>query len=311
MGGNIVRRLLLGGHTCVVYDADAATAARVAADGAAVAQSLAQLVEKIARPRAIWVMLPAGEITETTIAALAKLLAVDDVIIDGGNTFFHDDVRRAATLRANGIHYLDVGTSGGVWGLTRGYCLMIGGDRAVADRLAPVFATLAPGADGHNGDLSPADTAARGYLYCGPSGAGHFVKMIHNGIEYGMMQAFAEGFDILRGAGQPHISPERRYEFDLAAIAEVWRHGSVISSWLLDLTAEALAESPDLANFSGVVQDSGEGRWTVSTAVEEGVPASVITAALFARFRSQRPSFGDKVLSAMRHKFGGHAEPKS
>jgi 6-phosphogluconate dehydrogenase len=315
MGSNIVRRLRRGGHDCVVFDADSTTVGRLAGEGAVAAAGLGDLARLLAPPRAVWVMLPAGAPTEETIATLGNILQAGDTVIDGGNTFYQDDVRRAQALHAKGIHYLDVGTSGGVWGLERGFCLMIGGDRAAAERLDPIFATLAPGADTGTAPRSGAGhdlRAERGYLYCGPCGAGHFVKMIHNGIEYGMMQAFAEGFDLLRGAGQPHIPAERRYQFNLADIAEVWRHGSVISSWLLDLTADALAESPQLANFSGVVQDSGEGRWTIATAIEEAVPANVLTAALFARFRSrQNPSFADKVLSAMRYKFGGHVEPPS
>ena len=277
------------------------------------AASLADLAVKLTAPRTVWVMLPAGTATEETIAALAGLLTRGDVIIDGGNTFYQDDVRRGATLAAKGLHYLDVGTSGGVWGLERGFCLMIGGERDVAERLDPIFATLAPG----SGTREPTPgrerrdpRAAQGYLYCGPHGAGHFVKMIHNGIEYGMMQAFAEGFDILRGAAKAEVPEERRYQLPLADIAEVWRHGSVVSSWLLDLTAQALAENETLSNYSGVVQDSGEGRWTVNAAIEEAVPAEVLTAALYARFRSRQDhTFAEKVLSAMRFKFGGHVEP--
>jgi 6-phosphogluconate dehydrogenase len=313
MGANIVRRLQRGQHACVAYDAEAAATERLAGEGTATARSLKELVEKLAPPRTVWVMVPAGAPTENTITQLGELLQADDVIIDGGNTFYQDDIRRAAALRQKGIHYLDVGTSGGIFGLERGYCLMIGGDRGVAERLDSVFAALAPGSDGVA--LTPGRKAderpVRGYLHCGPSGAGHFVKMIHNGIEYGMMQAYAEGLDILHSAAQPSLPAERRYDFDVAAITEVWRHGSVVSSWLLDLTAAALVENPTLTNFSGVVQDSGEGRWTVNAAVEQAVPAEVLTAALFARFRSRQDhTFAERVLSAMRFKFGGHVEPK-
>jgi 6-phosphogluconate dehydrogenase len=313
MGANIVRRLQGGGHECVAFDVDGATVARLAAEGMPATASLTDFVARLAKPRVVWVMVPAGEPTEDTIARLGELLARDDVIIDGGNTFYQDDIRRAAALGPKGIHYLDVGTSGGIFGLERGYCLMIGGERAVAERLDPIFATMAPGDDGTArtpGREGRDGRAARGYAYCGPSGAGHFVKMIHNGIEYGMMQAYAEGLDILRNASQTSIPAERRYDLDLAEIAEVWRHGSVISSWLLDLTAAALAENGTLSSYSGVVQDSGEGRWTVNAAIEEAVPAEVLTAALYARFRSrQEHTFAERVLSAMRFKFGGHVEP--
>jgi 6-phosphogluconate dehydrogenase len=313
MGANIVRRLQRGGHTCVAYDMDAATVKRLAAEGMATTGDLSDFVTQLAAPRVVWVMVPAGAPTEETVSKLGLVLQADDVVIDGGNTFYQDDIRRAAALRPKGIHYLDVGTSGGVFGLERGFCLMIGGDRAVAQRLDPIFATLAPGDDGV--ERTPGRTgrdgrAERGYAYCGPVGAGHFVKMIHNGIEYGMMQAYAEGLDILRNASKQSLPAERRYDLDLADITEVWRHGSVISSWLLDLTAAALAENETLSSFSGVVQDSGEGRWTVNAAIEEAVPAEVITAALYARFRSrQEHTFAERVLSAMRFKFGGHVEP--
>ncbi len=313
MGGNIVRRLMRGGHECVVHDVDAKAIAQLTSEGAVGAASLDQLVAKLRAPRAVWLMLPHGQITEDTIAMLATKLSADDVIIDGGNSFFQDDVRRAEQLATKGIHYLDVGTSGGIWGLERGYCMMIGGDKHTAERVDPIFATLAPGVgdiertsdrDGHN------PQAEQGYLYCGPAGAGHFVKMIHNGIEYGMMQAMAEGFDIMRSVSKESIPANRRYELNLADIAEVWRRGSVVSSWLLDLTATALAQDPSLAQFSGVVQDSGEGRWTVQAAIEEAVPAEVLTAALYARFRSrQEHTYAEKVLSAMRFMFGGHREP--
>ena len=313
MGANIVRRLQRGQHHCVAYDADTAVARQLAGEGATGADSLADLVAKLAAPRTVWVMLPAGDITEQTVETLGTLLSPGDTVIDGGNTFYQDDVRRAAALAKRSIHHLDVGTSGGVWGLERGYCLMIGGAREQAERLDPIFATLAPGDDGlprTPGRENHDRRAERGYLYCGPHGAGHFVKMIHNGIEYGLMQAYAEGFDILRNAAKTSIPAERRYQFDTAEIAEVWRHGSVVSSWLLDLTAAALAENETLSNYSGVVEDSGEGRWTVNAAVEEAVPADVLTAALYTRFRSrQNHTFAEKILSAMRHKFGGHVEP--
>src|SRR5262245_9619857 len=313
MGGNIVRRLMKNGHTAVVYDKDAKAVAALADEGATGAETLEAFVAKLEKPRTAWVMLPAGKITEATIEALAKLMQPGDVIIDGGNTFWQDDVRRGMALKERGLHYLDVGTSGGVWGLERGYCLMIGGDKAVVDRLDPIFRTLAPG----KGDI--AATAGRagrdaraeqGYLHAGPSGAGHFVKMIHNGIEYGMMQAIAEGLDILKHADSPRLPEEMRLAIDVAEVAEVWRRGSVITSWLLDLTATALAEDPELAGYSGHVADSGEGRWTVQAAIEEAVPAEVLSAALYARFRSrQTHTFAEKVLSAMRKGFGGHTEP--
>jgi 6-phosphogluconate dehydrogenase len=309
MGANIVRRLARGKHECVAHDADASVVARLAAEGLPALPSLEAALERLAPPRAVWVMVPAGSPTEAIVSKLGELLQRDDVIIDGGNTFYQDDIARAAALRPKGIHYLDVGTSGGVFGLERGFCLMIGGDRAVAERLDPIFATLAPG----DGTVGGAESrAARGYLHCGPHGAGHFVKMIHNGIEYGMMQAYAEGFDILHNAAKESLPAERRYNFDLAEIAEVWRHGSVVSSWLLDLTAAALVENAMLSNFSGVVQDSGEGRWTVNAAIEEAVPAEVLTAALYARFRSRQDhTFAERVLSAMRFQFGGHVEPNA
>jgi 6-phosphogluconate dehydrogenase len=315
MGANIVRRLQRGQHECVAYDAVPAVAQRLAAEGLPATASLSDFLKRLIPPRVVWVMVPAGAPTEDAVSKLGELLQRDDVIIDGGNTFYQDDIRRAAALRPKGIHYLDVGTSGGVFGLERGFCLMIGGERAVAQRLDPIFATLAPGDDGVGRTPGRAGrdgtTAERGYAYCGPHGAGHFVKMIHNGIEYGMMQAYAEGLDILHSASQAGLPPERRYDLDLAEIAEVWRHGSVISSWLLDLTAAALLENATLSNFSGVVDDSGEGRWTVNAAIEEAVPAEVITAALYARFRSrQEQTFAERVLSAMRFKFGGHVEPQ-
>ena len=314
MGGNIVRRLVRDGHSAVVYDKDAKAVAGLAGEGAVGAATLEEFVAKLEKPRTAWVMLPAGHITEATIEALAQSMQADDVIIDGGNTFWQDDVRRGKALRERGIHYVDVGTSGGVWGLERGYCMMIGGEKSVVDRLDPIFATLAPGAgdiprtpgrDGRDPRIE------RGYIHAGPVGAGHFVKMIHNGIEYGLMQAYAEGFDILRNADIESLPTDHRFNFDIADIAEVWRRGSVIPSWLLDLTATALAESPALSEYSGFVEDSGEGRWTVNAAIDEAVPAEVLTAALFARFRSRKVhTFAEKLLSAMRAGFGGHREPK-
>ena len=313
MGGNIVRRLMKQGHTTVVYDKDPKAVAAIGADGAAGTGSLEDFVKKLEKPRTAWVMLPAGRVTETTIEALAKLMDKDDVIIDGGNTFWQDDVRRGKALKTRGIHYLDVGTSGGVWGIERGYCMMIGGDKAVVDRLDPIFASLAPGA----GDIPRTPgrdgrdrRVEQGYIHVGPSGAGHFVKMIHNGIEYGLMQAYAEGFDILKNANIDALPAGHRFDFNIADIAEVWRRGSVIPSWLLDLTASALAENHTLDNYSGFVEDSGEGRWTVNAAVDEAVPAEVLTAALYTRFRSRKDhTFAEKILSAMRAGFGGHKEP--
>jgi 6-phosphogluconate dehydrogenase len=313
MGGNITRCLIENGHEAVVYDRDAKAVAALGRDGAVGAEGLDTFVRQLRAPRAIWVMLPAGKITEDTIVELAKLLARDDIIIDGGNTFWKDDVRRAKMLKEHGMHYVDVGTSGGVWGLGRGYCMMIGGPKAIVDRLDPLFKALAPGlgnvprTPGRDGRDPRAEL---GYLHCGPSGAGHFVKMIHNGIEYGLMQAFAEGFDILKNAGSQVLPDDARFDF-VPDIAEVWRRGSVISSRLLDLTASALASDPKLSGFEGVVEDSGEGRWTVMAAIEEAVPADVLSAALYTRFRSRRDhTFAEKILSAMRKGFGAHVEPK-
>ncbi|MGU3540917.1 phosphogluconate dehydrogenase (NAD(+)-dependent, decarboxylating) [Methylobacterium sp. A54F] len=314
MGGNIVRRLLRDGHTAVVFDQNAEAVAALVKDGATGAASLEEFVERLEAPRAAWVMLPAGAITEGTVERLGGLMAADDTIIDGGNSFYKDDIRRAADLRARGIHYVDVGTSGGVWGLERGYCMMIGGDRPAVDRLDPIFATLAPGL----GDVPRTPgregrdpRAEQGYIHAGPSGAGHFVKMVHNGIEYGLMQAYAEGFDILKHANAAELPEAQRFDLDIGDIAEVWRRGSVVSSWLLDLTAQALAGDEQLDDFSGFVADSGEGRWTLNAAIEESVPANVLSAALYARFRSrEHASFADKLLSAMRMGFGGHVEPK-
>jgi 6-phosphogluconate dehydrogenase len=325
MGANLVRRLMRAGHDCVVYDANRSAVDTMAGEGAQPAQDLAALVAQMDAPRAVWVMLPHGETTEATIGELQRLLQPGDLIIDGGNSHYRDDVRRARALAAASIHYLDIGTSGGVWGLERGYCLMIGGPRPAVERLDPIFKALAPGraaappTPGRAGrpdrPVPPSaatvpSTAEEGYLHCGPSGAGHFVKMIHNGIEYGAMQAYAEGFDIMKSAARDTVPEAQRYDLDVAEIAELWRRGSVVSSWLLDLTAQALAASPGLEEFEGVVADSGEGRWTVQTAIEEAVPADVLSAALYARFRSrQSHTFAEKILSAMRAGFGGHIEP--
>jgi len=314
MGGNIARRLARAGHQCVVFDQNAAAVKSLAGEGMSAATGLDALMKQLAKPRAVWLMLPSGDVTEKAIEQLSTLLDRGDVIIDGGNTFYKDDIRRAKALKAKGLHYADCGTSGGVWGLERGYCLMIGGEKEAVDRLGPIFQALAPGKgeiEATAGREGRNARAEQGYLHCGPAGAGHFVKMVHNGIEYGLMQAYAEGFHILRGANAEHLPAEQRYDLDVADIAELWRRGSVIGSWLLDLTAMALAEDPKLDGFSGNVADSGEGRWTVNTAIEQAVPAHVLTAALYARFRSrERDSFADKLLSAMRKKFGGHVEPK-
>ena len=313
MGGNMVRRLRRGGHDCIVYDRDPQAAAALAAESGAVpADNLAALVKALTPPRAIWLMLPAGAVTQACIDELAPLLSPGDAIIDGGNSFWKDDIRRAKELRKRDLHYLDVGTSGGVWGLERGYCLMIGGPDDIVRRLDPIFASLAPG----QGDipLTPGregrdPRVAQGYLHAGKSGAGHYVKMIHNAIEYGMMQAMAEGFDIMKHAGDDALPEDARLELNLADIAETWRRGSVVTSWLLDLTAAALAKDGDLAGYSGRVNDSGEGRWALQAAVEQAVPAEVLSAALYARFRSRREEkFAEKTLSAMRAGFGGHRE---
>jgi 6-phosphogluconate dehydrogenase len=312
MGGNMARRLVAGGHEVVVWDRSADAVQALARGGAAGAGSLADLVARLASPRAVWIMVPAGDATEQTVTALAERLQQGDTIIDGGNSHFKDDVRRAAALATRGIHYLDVGTSGGVWGAERGYCLMIGGPQHAAARLTPIFRTLAPGQGSQppsRGLDTAKTTAHEGFLYCGPSGAGHFVKMIHNGIEYGLMQSYAEGFDILRNASAETLPENQRYDLNLAEIAELWRRGSVVSSWLLDLAALALVANPELRGFVGSVADSGEGRWTVDAAIDEEVPADVLTAALYARFRSRRDhTFGEKLLSALRAQFGGHVE---
>ena len=313
MGGNIARRLMRFGHSCVVFDVSAPARAALAAEGALPAASLAEMVTMLgAGPRAIWVMLPAGKITGATIEALSGLMGRGDIIIDGGNSFYKDDIHRAKALAAHGIDFVDCGTSGGVWGLERGYCMMIGGPKAAVEHLDPIFAALAPGAGtiARTPGRDKADPRAeKGYIHAGPTGAGHFVKMIHNGIEYGLMQAYAEGFDILRNKASTDLPEDERFTLNLPDIAEVWRRGSVVSSWLLDLGAAALAGDPKLENYSGYVQDSGEGRWTVEAAIEEAVPADVLTTALYARFRSrQEHTFAEKMLSAMRFGFGGHVE---
>ena len=314
MGANMVRRLMADGHHCVGFDVNSLNVDALVCEGAEGASSLQDLVEKLKTPRVVWCMVPAGELTESTVMSVAKLLDSGDVIVDGGNSFYKDDVRRSERLAETGIHYVDVGTSGGVWGVERGYCLMVGGPESAVDLLDPILKTLAPG----KGDieLTPGRTDAtntveQGYMHCGPAGSGHFVKMIHNGIEYGMMMAYAEGFDIMRNANSENLPENLRYNLNLTDIAEVWRRGSVVSSWLLDLTATALVEDPDLSTYTGYVEDSGEGRWTVQAAIDEAVPAHVLTAALYARFRSrQQNTFSDKMISAMRKKFGGHIEKK-
>ena len=325
MGSNIVRRLMADGHRCVGYDVSADAVSALEADGAGGATTIDEFVAKLEKPRAVWVMVPAGDITDKTITALAAKLEPGDVIIDGGNTHYTDDIRHANALREQGIHHVDCGTSGGVWGRDRGYCLMIGGEDEVVQRLSPIFASVAPGVDsaprtpGRTGEPSQAE---QGYLHCGPNGAGHFVKMVHNGIEYGLMAAYAEGLNIIKNADagkrareadaetSPLEHPEHyQYEIDTTEVAEVWRRGSVVGSWLLDLTAQALFESPTLEEFAGRVSDSGEGRWTSIAAVEEGIPAPVLTAALYSRFASRgADDFADKALSAMRKQFGGHDE---
>jgi 6-phosphogluconate dehydrogenase len=311
MGGNMARRLTDGGHDVVVWDRNAEAIDAAARAGSTPASSLDSLVATLRPPRAVWIMVPAGDATESTVRELGARLASDDIVIDGGNSHFKDDVRRARELRARGIHYVDAGTSGGVWGAERGYCLMIGGEKAAFERLVPVFRTLAPGTGAvtPTSTLPPGTTAVEGFLHCGPAGAGHFVKMIHNGIEYGLMQAYAEGFDIMRNAATEALPAEHRYDLDLGAIAELWRRGSVVSSWLLDLAAIALNDDPKLDAFVGSVADSGEGRWTVAAAIEENVPADVLTTALYVRFRSRQDhTFAEKLLSALRAQFGGHVE---
>jgi 6-phosphogluconate dehydrogenase len=312
MGSNMAHRLMQGGHQCVVFDLNSASVKKLETQGATPASSLADLAQKLEKPRAVWIMLPAGDPTEQSVNTLAQHLEPGDTLIDGGNSYYKDDVRRAGILRQRGIRYIDAGTSGGVWGSDRGYCLMLGGDKQAVTDLEPIFKTLAPGLGEITrtpGMANLGGTAELGYLRCGPSGAGHFVKMIHNGIEYGLMQSYAEGFDILRNANSKDLGDGFRYDLNVRDIAEVWRRGSVVGSWLLDLTAMALAENPDLSNFTGDVQDSGEGRWTIVAALEEAVPADVLSASLYTRFRSRKDhTFGEKVLSAMRNKFGGHVE---
>lgn len=316
MGANMVRRLTRGGHSVVGYDRDPKAGQALAGElqNTSAAASLEELAQKLSKPRIAWVMVPAGAPTEATVQQLAQLFEPGDIIIDGGNSYFKDDARRAKELAAKGIHYVDAGTSGGLWGLDRGYCLMVGGDPAVFKTLEPIFKTLAPG----EGTVEPSkgrkpgSTAEQGYLHCGPAGAGHFVKMVHNGIEYGMMQSFAEGFDIMKNANLDALPEEIRYDINLGDVAELWRRGSVVSSWLLDLSAIALAEQPDLVGYTGFVQDSGEGRWTIQAALDEAVPAEVLSAALYTRFRSrQEHTFAEKLLSAMRFQFGGHTEKPS
>ena len=312
MGVNIARRLMLNGHTTVVFDRNTDFVSALQNEGATGVADLQALVDGLSKPRAVWVMLPSGAPTEDTIDTLSQLLDADDIIIDGGNTFYKDDIRRAQSLSEKGIKYVDVGTSGGVWGLERGYCMMIGGDTEVVKHLDPLFATLAPGM----GDIprtkdrvSDDDRAERGYIHAGPAGAGHFVKMVHNGIEYGLMQAYAEGFNVMKMKASQNLPEDQRFDLNLGDIAEVWRRGSVVSSWLLDLTADALATDASLDGYSGAVADSGEGRWTIEAAMEQSTPVPVLSSALFARYSSRQQSlYGDKMLSAMRFGFGGHVE---
>jgi 6-phosphogluconate dehydrogenase len=315
MGGNISRRLMKNGHEVVVYDHDAKAVAALQGDGATGTAGLDKLVAQLRSPRAVWVMLPAGKITEDVIGQLGTLLQAGDIVLDGGNTFWKDDIRRAKMLKERNVHHIDVGTSGGIWGLDRGYCMMIGGPKEIVDRLDPIFKALAPGlgdAERTPGRDGRDARAEQGYIHAGPNGAGHFVKMVHNGIEYGLMQAYAEGFDILKNANSEALPADTRFDLDLTDVAEVWRRGSVISSWLLDLTASALTKDPKLDSFEGVVEDSGEGRWTIMAAIDEAVPVDVLSAALFTRFRSRRVhTFAEKILSAMRKGFGAHVEPKA
>jgi 6-phosphogluconate dehydrogenase len=313
MGANMARRLIRGGHEVVVTDLSPDAVKGMAAEGAVASSSLDDFVAKLGSPRIAWLMVPAGGPTESTAQTLSQKFKAGDILIDGGNSYFKDDIRRSKMFAEKGLHYVDVGTSGGVWGLERGYCMMIGGPKEVVQKLDPIFKTLAPG----RGDIprTPgreklSGTAEEGYIYCGPSGSGHFVKMVHNGIEYGIMQAYAEGFDIFRNAAKSELPKDQQYDLNLSDIAEVWRRGSVVSSWLLDLTAMALTENPTLSEYSGFVQDSGEGRWTIEAAIAEAVPVDVLSAALFVRFRSREEhTFAEKMLSAMRQKFGGHVEP--
>ena len=315
MGANMARRLMRGGHQVVGFDMSKDAVAALEKDGAEGATDPAKFVELLEKPRTAWLMVPSGEATESMVKTLAGLMEAGDILIDGGNSYYKDDVRRAEMLKAKGIHYVDAGTSGGVWGLDRGYCLMVGGEPETVKLLEPIFLTLAPG-EGDTvktpGRTDEGKTAQKGYLNCGPNGAGHFVKMIHNGIEYGLMQAYGEGFDILRNANSKELAENLRYDLDLGEIAELWRRGSVVSSWLLDLSAIALAKDPELEEYTGFVQDSGEGRWTITAALEEAVPAEVLSAALYVRFRSrQEHTFAEKMLSAMRKQFGGHVEQQA
>ncbi|HEY8217706.1 MAG TPA: decarboxylating 6-phosphogluconate dehydrogenase [Acidimicrobiia bacterium] len=326
MGANLVRRLMKDGHECVVYDVSADAVKQLESEGATGATTLQEFADKLTQPRAAWIMVPTA-VVDSTLKDLVPLFTKDDIIIDGGNSYYHDDIRRAKQLGKDGIHYVDVGTSGGVFGLERGFCLMIGGEDAVVQHLDPIFATIAPGVDSAErtpGKSGAPSTAENGYLHCGPNGAGHFVKMVHNGVEYGLMAAYAEGLNILHHANAgktkrevdaettPLRNPELyQYDLDIPAVAEVWRRGSVVASWLLDLAAHALSESPQLADFEGRVSDSGEGRWTVLAAVDEGVPAPVLSTALYDRFASRgEADFADRILSAMRKEFGGHDEKK-
>jgi 6-phosphogluconate dehydrogenase len=312
MGGNMSRRLVQGGHEVVTFDLDVARVAEFAKEGMKGATDLPGFAALLQKPRVAWLMVPAGEATESMVNKLGALFEPGDILIDGGNSYYKDDVRRAAALKKKGIHYVDAGTSGGVWGIERGYCLMVGAEPETFKHLEPIFKTLAPG----TGDVRPTAgralegrTAHLGYLHCGPNGAGHFVKMVHNGIEYGLMQAYGEGFDIMKNAASNDLPEEHRYKLDLGEISELWRRGSVVSSWLLDLSAIALTQDPNLDGYTGFVQDSGEGRWTIMAALEEAVPADVLTAALYVRFRSrQEHTFTEKMLSAMRKQFGGHIE---
>jgi 6-phosphogluconate dehydrogenase len=324
MGSSMVKRLMRAGHQCVVYDLEAAHVEALVKEGASGANSIADLADKLSKPRAIWMMVPAA-VVDKTLESLVKHLQADDVVIDGGNSYYHDDLQRSAALKPKGIHYLDVGTSGGVWGMERGYCLMIGGEDVAVKRLDPIFKALAPAVEAASrtpGRDGAPSSSEHGYLHCGQSGAGHFVKMVHNGIEYGVMAAYAEGLNILRHANAGKVKRDEdaettplrhpelyQYDLDLKEISEVWRRGSVIASWLLDLTAEALLKSPDLKDFTGRVSDSGEGRWTISAAIDEAVPVPVLSTALYERFSSRSDAdFADKVLSAMRFQFGGHKE---
>jgi len=313
MGANMVQRLINGGHQCVVFDLNKDNVKKLQEKGAIAANSLEDFLEKLSKPRAAWVMVPAGAATEKTVQALSELMEAGDIIIDGGNSQYKDDVRRAEKLIEKKIHYVDVGTSGGVWGVERGYCLMYGGEKEIVDTLKPIFKTLAPGRgeiERTPGREKKESTAEEGYLHCGPVGSGHYVKMVHNGIEYGLMQAYAEGFDLFRNAATKEVPQNLRFNLNLADIAEVWRRGSVVSSWLLDLTALALLEDPTLSEYTGSVQDSGEGRWTIEAGLERSVPLEVLSAALYTRFRSRQDhTFAEKILSAMREKFGGHVEP--